>query len=152
MPLAFASGEPFATGGVGYQMTGGRAQTHLTIKVEIAGCQTEAIIDTGAPYLICSPVLAEQLNLGPADALESLDILIRGTWIRGGLHRLELILSASEGANLSMEATAFVPDAAGNFGATHPSFIGYIGYIGCLERLRLAIDPHTETFYFGPLP
>ncbi|HKV42063.1 MAG TPA: hypothetical protein VJX67_22855 [Blastocatellia bacterium] len=127
----------------------GRRRLGLTIEVEIAGQQTEAIIDTAAPYLICSPDLAERLNLGPADALESLDILIRGTRIRGGSHRAEFTLFASEGASLSVEATAFVPDAAHNFGAHHPSFIGYAG---CLERMRFAIDPHTETFYFGPLP
>ncbi|HEY4815456.1 MAG TPA: hypothetical protein VIH58_12295 [Chthoniobacterales bacterium] len=89
------------------------------------------------------------LTLDPADALQSLDILIRGMWVKGGLHRLELVLLASEGDSLSMEATAFVPDAALNFGISHPFFIGYIG---CLECVRFAIDAHTEKFYFEPVP
>ncbi|HKV39787.1 MAG TPA: hypothetical protein VJX67_11290 [Blastocatellia bacterium] len=147
MPLSFNSGERFATGAVRYLLTR-RNPTHLTTEVEIAGHKTEAILDTGAPYLICSPELSEQLSLDPADALQSLEILIRGARIGGGLHRVELILLATAGASLSIEATAFVPDARLNFGVNHPSFIGYIG---CLERLRFAIDPQTERFYFGRL-
>jgi hypothetical protein len=150
MPLLFDdSGHAFAIGVVGYRLVGGREPTHLTIEIDVAGQRTEAIIDTGAPYLICSPDLAEQLAVDPADALYPLEIMIRGIWVKGGLHRLPLVLLASEGNSLSMEATAFIPDAPRNFGTSHPSFVGYVG---CLERVRFAIDPQMERFYFGPFP
>lgn len=150
MLLSFHDGaNAFATGSAGYRVSGGRAPAHLTIEVDVAGRPTEAIIDTGAPYLICSPELAGQLSFDARDALDSLDILIRGSWIKGRLHRVQLILLASEGNSMAIEATAFVPDTERNFGAAHPSFLGYVG---CLERIRFAIDPHTESFYFGPLP
>jgi hypothetical protein len=143
------SGDCFASGASGYRLTGGSQPTHLTIEVLVAGILAEAIVDTGAPYLICSPSLAERLRLDVGDALDYFEILIRGSLVKGGLHRVELTFLAYEGNGLSIEATAFVPDLTQNFGAAHPSFIGYLG---CLERVRLAIDPSKETFYFGPLP
>jgi hypothetical protein len=74
------------------------------------------------------------------------EILIRGILIKGGIHRLNLTVLASEGNGLSLEVTAFVPDSSKNFGATYPAFLGYAG---CLEWIRFAVDPSTETFYFG---
>jgi hypothetical protein len=56
-------------------------------------------------------------------------------------------LLAEEGENLAFEATAFVPEQHEEEGwSDMPSILGFYG---CLERIRMAIDPVTETFYFG---
>ena len=73
--------------------------------MQIGGYTVDAVVDTGAPYVVCEPGL--------------------------------------------VDATVFVPDlkpdqAWGDL----PSFIGLSG---CLERMRFAVDPATEMFYFGPL-
>ncbi len=68
----------------------------------------------------------------------------------GYLHRLNMAFEATQGESLSLVATAFVPDPEWeeSWGET-PSFIGLTG---CLERLRFAVDPGSDAFYFGPLP
>src|SRR5215831_11500144 len=134
MLLRFDTGEPFASGAVAYSFSGIGISTRLTIEIEVDGWRTEAILDTGAPFLICSPELAETLGFETEDALiRNQEILIRGALITGGLHRLSLTILASEGNSLSLEVTAFVPDPSKNFGATHPAFVGYAG---CLEWTR----------------
>ncbi len=61
--------------------------------------------------------------------------------MRGALYREALRISADEGEPLDVEATVFVsPDWPG------PSFIGYQGL---LQRIRFAVDPETNLFYFG---
>ncbi|MBI4531612.1 MAG: hypothetical protein HY709_08815, partial [Candidatus Latescibacteria bacterium] len=48
---------------------------------------------------------------------------------------------AEEGENVEVEATWFIsPDWPGPI---------VIGWKGCLERLRFAVDPSEDTFYFG---
>ena len=61
---------------------------------------------------------------------------------------MDLTFMADEGEDVTVEATVFIPkiDPALWF---LPSFIGWTG---CLERLRFAIDPLDETFYFGAFP
>ncbi|MBD2182745.1 hypothetical protein H6G03_17015 [Planktothrix sp. FACHB-1375] len=74
-------------------------------------------------------------------------MLIRGMRLDGSIARMSITFRAQEGESLTQEATVFVPDVEeywGNF----PSFIGLAGF---LERIRFAIDPLTDTFYFGPL-
>ncbi|MBI3732481.1 MAG: hypothetical protein HY259_03370 [Chloroflexi bacterium] len=76
-------------------------------------------------------------------------MLIRGIWYSGRLYLLNLTLLAIEGYSLELSATAFVPDSEWAESWGHlPSFLGLPG---CLERLRFAVDPSTDTFYFGPL-
>jgi len=150
MLLVFdGNGERFATGAVDYSVIGDGAQTRVNLEVLIEGHRTTAVVDTGAPYVIFSPETANQAGIDPATALVSEELLIRGLKIKGGLHRVTLELLAVEGNNLSLDVTAFVPDSAKNFGATHPSFLGLIG---CLEWIRFAVDPHSKTFFFGPQP
>jgi hypothetical protein len=46
-----------------------------------------------------------------------------------------------------VDATAFIPDVEEYWG-DFPCFIGQIGF---LERIRYAVDPANDTFYFGQL-
>ena len=52
-------------------------------------------------------------------------------------------LVADEGEDLDIEATMFLsPDWPGG---------NFIGYEGLLERIRFAVDPETNLFYFGQI-
>lgn len=150
MLLSFTDGAPFATGATPYSFA--PAEDDITprilLQVEFEGVLSTAVVDTGAPYVVCSPAIARVLGLEQSDALEQLTIQIRGVRVSGNLYRMTLSFLAEEGETLDVDATAFVPDPQssmewGNF----PSFVGLTG---CLERMRFAVDPTTETFFFGP--
>ncbi|MBW4493144.1 MAG: hypothetical protein KME26_08670 [Oscillatoria princeps RMCB-10] len=74
-------------------------------------------------------------------------MLIRGMRLPGFVVRLNIRLVAREGEDLNVDATVFVPDSEALWG-DFPSFIGLTGF---LERIRFALDPNTDTFYFGSL-
>lgn len=65
----------------------------------------------------------------------------------GSLVRLNISLEAEQGQDLTVEATTFIPNLKEQWG-NFPSFLGLSGF---LERIRFAIDPLTDTFYFGSL-
>ena len=149
MILSFAEGEPFATGAAPYDYgpAGADNTPRLLLQVEFEGIQTTSVVDTGAPYVICAPAVAQLLNLKADAALEQVIMLIRGQRIPGNLYRLTVSFLASQGDQLDVEATVFVPRAeAENGWENMPSFIGLLG---CLDRMRFAVDAGTETFYFG---
>lgn len=62
---------------------------------------------------------------------------------RGYLERLPLSITAESGDSLQIEATCFISE----------DWPGppVIGWKGCLERIRFAIDPSLNRFYFGAL-
>lgn len=145
--LIFSTGEPFATGAMDYgyhPYSDDDMAARVVLPILVEGNLTNAILDTGAPYLICSPSLARHLTLDPGAALSRHEILIRGYRVRGGLHRLSLTLSATYGDSLTFEAISFVPDFSEQL-----EFPTFIGLLGCLEWIRFAVDPATNTFYFG---
>ncbi len=62
---------------------------------------------------------------------------------QGALYRLPVRIHADEGESLEVEATVFLsPDWPG------PNFVGYQGL---LQRIRFAVDPETNLFYFGQI-
>jgi len=56
-------------------------------------------------------------------------------------------LLADVGEDLELQATVFVPDVE-EFWGNFPAFIGLTGF---LERIRFAVDPLNNTFYFGSM-
>jgi len=120
----------------------------VVLEIAIEGIVVEAIVDTGGVYLLCHPRLARQLDIDASQAVSPvIELLFRGVFLQGRLHRLSLTLLAEAGENLGFEATAFVPEQYEEEGwGDMPSILGFYG---CLERIRMAIDPVTETFYFG---
>jgi hypothetical protein len=56
-----------------------------------------------------------------------------------------MTLIADDGDSLRIDATVFVssdwPRMAGTF----------LGYSGLLERIRFAVDPQKNDFFFGPI-
>ncbi len=150
MLLTFPNGDPFATGAAiyRYQMDDSDTSARIVLYVQVEGNLLSAIVDTGAPYFVCSVELAKQLALSPTVALSAQKMMIRGNMIKGYIHRLNLNIPASEGKDFSLEATAFVPDIEDNYGANFPCFLGMLG---CLEWVRFAVDPFTNLFYFGSM-
>ncbi|MBC6475531.1 MAG: hypothetical protein GDA48_24260 [Hormoscilla sp. GM102CHS1] len=75
-------------------------------------------------------------------------MLVRGMRLEGKTIRLGMTLRAEVGENLTVDATAFIPDVEEYWGE-FPSFIGQNGF---LDRIRYAVDSSTDMFYFGELP
>jgi len=151
MLLMFQDGRSFAQGACDYlyrPVTPGETTPRIIVEVLIEGIQAQAILDTGGAYLVCDPQIADVLNLDPADALETDKLNIRGVAVSGSIHRVLLTLLAREGQSIQLEVTAFVPHTPPYLQWDLPSFMGLSG---CLERLRFAVDPATDTFYFGTL-
>jgi hypothetical protein len=146
MLLLYDNQDPFATGAQPYQerpATETEAINRLFIEVEIGGFRTSAVIDTGAPYVVCAPDIAESIGLTPAAAIVPDQRLnVRGYPVRGNLYRIDLTLKAEEGDDVTVDATAFVPEEEWAL----PSVIGWDG---CLQRIRFGIDPVNEIFFFG---
>lgn len=150
MLLQFSTGEPFATGAAAYVYVPAseREETpRITLDVLIGNLRTSAFVDTGGVYLICSPQIAAALNLDPVDGMPVPALLFRGMPMRGVLHRVPLTILASQGDTITFEATAFVPDSSTEWS----NFPCVLGIYLCLERLRFAVDPQAEIFFFGPL-
>ena len=146
--LLFPSGEPFATGMAhyAYQPVNFREKANrIILNVYVESIQTQAYLDTGAVYLVCSPEVATVLHLYGE---ESEKLFFRGRLYEGGLHRVSLTVPAEQGESATIDVTAFVPDI-------HPDeewpleFPCILGMAGCLERLRFAIDPFEDIIYFG---
>lgn len=150
--LWFADGESFATGSQPYAFRPAiesDSSKRIIIEVEIQGQRTQAMLDTGAPYIICNPSMAGRLAVDPSAAIDKITLNIRGHPVIGTLHRLDLTLRAEHGDEIIIDATAFVPNSRIDFWPGLPSIIGLEG---CLERVRFAFDTSDETFYFGERP
>lgn len=150
MLLLFLNGDSFATGAVRYQYhpaTLGESTNRIFLRVEIAGYPIEAVVDTGAPYVVLAPTVARIIGLSSSSAIARERMLIRGMRLDGNVYRFNMKLLATFGDDLEVEATIFVPDSEEYWG-DFPSFIGLGGF---LERVRFAVDPSTDMFYFGSL-
>jgi hypothetical protein len=100
-----------------------------------------AMVDTAAPWCIFEPRIGKLIRESFDRVSEDVSLSTRlGTFI-GRLYRGPLLVPVLEGESLDVEMTVFVsPDWQG------PSFIGYEGL---LQRIRFAVDPETNLFYFG---
>jgi len=151
MLLQFPNGEPFATGAIGYQyrpVTENETTNRLLLQVDVENVLAEAVVDTGAPYSIIAPRIARMAGLNQVKPLERITMLVRGMRLEGKTIRLGMTLRAEVGENLTVDATAFIPDVEEYWGE-FPSFIGQNGF---LDRIRYAVDSSTDMFYFGELP
>lgn len=149
--LRSADGKSFATGSIKYlyrPATEHEQTPRITVDVRIDTFQASAFIDTGGIYLICPPEIALTLSLPPDGMLFREHILLRGSRLAGTVYRVPLTFIADTGAGLEIEATAFIPDDQYLEWGEFPCILGMQG---CLERIRFAIDPQNEIFYFGEL-
>jgi len=119
----------------------------LTVTVE-RYLTVRAIVDTGAPWCILAPEIVERLGITPRTSY-ALDerLTIRGISYEGKLLRMKIGLRAEqEGEDCEIEATVFVPTLSPDSVWPYPNFIGLNGF---LNRIRFAVDPCENAFYFG---
>ena len=140
---------PFATGKVRFSDRDGtiwdseEPRILVRVKAEPDSESFLAVVDTAAPWCILRPGSDPNLrrNLEPLNLQVILSTRLGR--FRGDLYRGELTIFADDGEPLTVDATIFLsPDWQG------PNFIGYSGL---LQRIRFAVDPAKNLFYFGPL-
>jgi hypothetical protein len=124
------------------------SEARIVLPISVAGfINAHAIVDTGAPWCVLDPAIVRLVV--PASEFRypaTHHLLIRGIWYWGLLFRIGLTLNAEEGENFQVDATIFVPSLRPNELWPHPNFIGLDGF---LNRIRYAIDPAENAFYFG---
>jgi|SRR3990172_6510638 len=122
---------------------GTQYEARIFVPVRLGGLDVDltAMVDTAAPWCVLEGALAavfadRDAILVPRQVLSS-----RLGDYTGDLCRASITLLADEGDSLTVEATVFVcPDWSGP---------NVIGYNALLERIRFAVDPSLNTFYFG---
>ncbi len=149
--LQFDDGRPFSSGSAQALMrptTERETADKLFLRVRIDGIlETEAAVDTGGLYVLCSPEAASLLDLASADAVATEKLSVRGVMIAGDLHRVSLRILSDEGLDVVIDATALVPRLRLGASWGLPDVI--LGWHGCLERMRFAVDPIEGMVYFG---
>ena len=123
-------------------MTPPEPRIFIRIEPGSLGLEATAMVDTGAPWCILEPKLAEAVR----DQMEELpgQVVLSSRWGRfqGRLHLGTVKLSADVGEDLDVDTTIFVaPDWPGG---------NFVGYLGFLDRIRFAFDPRSNIFHFGP--
>jgi hypothetical protein len=145
-------GDTFTTSSAGFRYVPAteHEQTHrIFVRVDFGGLVTDAFVDTGAPYSLCTPTLANQIGFDQSAAISVTKYEVRGEKIDGRLYRhpIKLIPDSNCGEAVELEITLFVPDERYSEHWVLPPFLGTMGG---LDRIRFAFDMQTETFYFGP--
>lgn len=113
-------------------------------------CQVEdlpdlyhAFLDTGSSWCILPPAVAAELGSEPAPGEPIVRLSTRLGLFEGWLDRARLTFPADVGEAIDVDATWFVsPDWPGPM---------VIGWKGCIERVRSALDPSEQAFYFARL-
>jgi hypothetical protein len=149
--LRFADGRSFACGVCAFydrHLKDSSTLPRIVLSIAVGRLRVAAIVDTGEAYFICAPELAQALDLSRYESLGTNDLIIRGIKYRGDLYRVDIQFLADAGTSLDLAVTAFVPRLLPGEEWHFPSFLGLQG---CLEFLRFAVDPASNTFFFGPL-
>lgn len=126
------------------------SQNHIVIPltfVQDNSLHIRAILDTAAKWCIIDPNIAkewEKLFFNRYDSNESVNI--RGTPLKGSIAHAQIILRATNGDDLILDARFFIPQLAPNQDWLLPNFIGLDGMLNCM---RFAIDPAENAIYFG---
>ena len=128
----------------------GRAfPAQIVLPINLAGLITiQAVVDTGSTWCVLNPELIGLLGDAVEDTYAPAELLtVRGEHYTGRLVRLPMGLQAEIGDDVEVEATAFVPTLSPDEIWHFPDFIGLVGF---LQRIRIAIDPSENVLYFGP--
>jgi hypothetical protein len=100
-----------------------------------------AQLDTGAPWSIFDPEVSREF--ADTEVLdEGIALQTRFGSRTGRLARIALTLPAEEGEELTVQATVFLCD-------DWPEGKNFLGYSGLIEKIRFALDPEQNLFYFG---
>ncbi|MFY9821383.1 MAG: hypothetical protein WAM82_08375 [Thermoanaerobaculia bacterium] len=148
-PLLFRRGLlPFATGGIRYvdgdrEYPGLDARIVIPVSIGSISKPVLAVVDTAASWCIFEREVGARIAQGLTRLPSRVILSTRLGIFQGFLYRGQITLSADEGESLDVDSTMFVcPDWPG------PNFLGYQGL---LQRIRFAVDPESNLFYFGPI-
>lgn len=135
----------FTTGRAKYldravQTEEGSAKIFVRIEPEGFGGSLLAQLDTGAAWSVLNTEIAEALGLIGGDG-EQITIGTRTGVIEGRLEDATLTILAEDGESIVVNARVFVSQEW--TGQT------FLGYMGLLEKVRFAVDPQANDFYFG---
>lgn len=147
-PLPAIIGE-FAQGMMHYRdhYPGYERLARIVLPITVAGRMAiRAIVNTGAPWCIIDPAIARRAEIAKGYK-SNRKLMIRGVWYEGEIVRISLGLEAERGKSLDVDATVLVPKLSPGAVWPHPNFIGLDGF---LNRVRFAVDPSNNIFYFGP--
>lgn len=131
------------TGSAGYlaDYIEGPHEIFVAIECLVGDFSLNALLDTGSQRCVLPARIAVAIEeVAAADGLVE-RMSTRFGSITGRLLRLPLALVAEDGETLDVDATWFVS-------AEWPG-PAIVGWKGCLERVRFALDPTREQFYFG---
>ena len=95
------------------------------------------IVDTGAPWCVLDPRLADCGGSPTETYTVSTTLHVRGMAYEEALVRAAVTLQATRGADLEIEATFFIPRLAPGEVWPWPNFLGLEGF---LSRIRFAVD------------
>lgn len=119
------------------------AKVYVRVAIGTPQFKTTAMLDTGSSYSVLDADMAEELAAFAEPGAPALDLATRHGVLSGRLVRRALWLLAEEGQSLEVEATFWV-SPSWRFGH-------FLGYAGFLQRIRFALDPAANQFYFGAL-
>lgn len=143
--ILFLDGERFASGRSKFLDQHPRflePTAKVFVKVSFPGSPETVVaqLDTGAAYSALGVEIADALGLFSQKG-QMARISTRLGTASGQLLRIPVVLIADEGLSLGIDATFFIsPEWKG---AT------FLGYIGLLDRIRIALDSPANFFYFG---
>lgn len=101
-----------------------------------------AQLDTGAAWSMLNAEVVDALGLFHQPGAD-VRLSTRTGVFRRRLMRAPLTLLADEGESFEVESTLFT--------CRDWAYGSFLGYPGLLERIRFAVDPSTNDFYFGGL-
>lgn len=118
-------------------------EPRILIRLALEEALLFAVVDTAAPWCVFRPEVNARLEHRLSSIPGQVVLGTRLGRFHGSLHRGPLRILAEHGESLDVEATVFVtPDWPG------PNFLGYQGF---LQRIRFAVDPESNLFYFGEI-
>ena len=119
----------------------GTSKIYVKIVPQMFGHVVFAQLDTGAAWTVLDADVAAEMSLFDIEGVPA--PLERGWRYEGHLHRIwiDVLADDGEGDSLGLEATVWVSREW-----RHGNFLGYEGF---LNRIRFAIDPNENYFYFG---
>jgi len=116
---------------------------HVKFRPEGARLPQFALLDTGSHYCILNRELVSLVSSRLTESIGQFKVRTAYGLLQGDLYTHRITLLADAGESLDFESTLFIaPDWAG------PNFLGYVG---ALDRVRFAVDPRVNRFYFGQL-
>ncbi|MEA2693217.1 MAG: hypothetical protein QOJ16_2604 [Acidobacteriota bacterium] len=116
------------------------AKVFVKIRVSDWSDPVLAQLDTGAAWSVLEPEIASVIGVldGSGDPER---LVTRAGVRRGHLVDVPITFLADEGYSIDIEGRFFV-DPEWPFGS-------FLGYTGLLDRIRFALDPPRNDFYFG---